>query len=86
MAWLKEEWNRPSRTDRYLMQIACEVARVLSKNKRAIRPEHFWQNLLKGQEKAAKASLAREATEEQRLKRTKKSWFSRLGIGKKDGR
>ena len=28
--WLGEEWNRPSRTDVYLMQIALEVRRVLS--------------------------------------------------------
>lgn len=31
MAWRQLEWNRPSRTDHYLMQIALEVRRVLAK-------------------------------------------------------
>lgn len=31
--WLEEQWNEPSRTDHYLMQIACEVANVLRKKR-----------------------------------------------------
>lgn len=29
-AWLDEQWGRPSRSDVYAMQTACEVRRVLS--------------------------------------------------------
>lgn len=29
LAWLDEQWNRPDRTDHYLMQVAAEVRRVL---------------------------------------------------------
>lgn len=42
--WLthfEEEWQRPSRTDWYLMQIAREVACVLSKNPNKIETKTF---------------------------------------------
>ncbi len=35
--WLDEEWDKPSRSDNYLMQIAMEVERVLSKNPNKIQ-------------------------------------------------
>ena len=40
-AWFSDEMNRPSRSDYYLMQIACEVARVLAKDPRKIQQKHF---------------------------------------------
>jgi hypothetical protein len=39
--WLLEDWNRPDKTDHYLMEVACEVRRVLSGNPRNIRLDHF---------------------------------------------
>lgn len=41
MLYLEEEYNRPSRTDYYLMQIAVEVRRVLSKKPALIKLKHF---------------------------------------------
>lgn len=41
LAWLDEQWNQPSRNDQYLMQIAMEVRRVLSKKPNAIELDHF---------------------------------------------
>jgi len=41
IAWLDKEWNHPSRTDNYLMQIAMEVVRQWSKNKSAYNLSHF---------------------------------------------
>lgn len=41
LAWLQQQWNRPTRSDSYLMQIACEVRRVLSKDPRKIHLSHF---------------------------------------------
>ncbi|MHC4687246.1 MAG: hypothetical protein ACYTEW_23490, partial [Planctomycetota bacterium] len=38
---MDEQWNRPSRSDQYLMQIAQEVRRVLSKDPEAIKLDHF---------------------------------------------
>jgi hypothetical protein len=40
-AWLREEWNTPTRSDYYLMEIACEVRRVLSSKPGNIKVEHF---------------------------------------------
>lgn len=40
-AWLDRQWNRPSRSDYYEMQTACQVARVLAKNPGNIKIEHF---------------------------------------------
>ena len=30
LAWLDRQWNRPSRSDNYLMQVAAEIRRVLN--------------------------------------------------------
>lgn len=40
-AWFQKQWNRPSRSDFYEMQTACQVARVLAKNPANIKIEHF---------------------------------------------
>lgn len=48
--WLIDEWNRPTRSDHYLMMIGQEVRRVLAKKKRSIKLEHFrlnWPNPFK---------------------------------------
>jgi hypothetical protein len=36
-AWLEMQWNKPTKTDHYLMQIAVEVRRVLAKDPRKIK-------------------------------------------------
>ena len=41
LLWEEEEWNQPSRSDHYLMQIACEVRRVLSGKPNLIQPHIF---------------------------------------------
>lgn len=41
MRWLRKRWERPSLSDHYQMQTACEVRRVLARNRRAIKLEHF---------------------------------------------
>lgn len=40
-AWLAEQWNQPSRTDNYLMQIACEVLRTRLKEPGKAEIKHF---------------------------------------------
>jgi hypothetical protein len=42
MEYLDEQWNEPKLSDFYLMQIACEVRRVLAKNREAIQLKHFF--------------------------------------------
>lgn len=41
MEYLDEQWNEPKLSDFYLMQIACEVRRVLAKDRNAIQLKHF---------------------------------------------
>jgi hypothetical protein len=40
MSWMEEQWDMPTRTDYYLMQIDNSVKRVLSKRPSAIKLEH----------------------------------------------
>lgn len=39
--WLDHQWNKPDRTDHYLMQIAREVRRVLSTKPNDIQSSDF---------------------------------------------
>lgn len=56
--WLGEQWNLPSRTDNYLMQIACEVRRVLSRRPRSIKMKDFKLEFGDSKGKAKQQSLA----------------------------
>ena len=40
-AWLDSQWNRPSRTDNYVMQVAAEIRRGHVKRPRSVKHEHF---------------------------------------------
>jgi hypothetical protein len=72
--WRGQEWNRPSRTDSYLMQIACEVRRVLSKNPNGVKIKHFELKFGTG-EKPQDGGL----TKEQATEASKSLWLSRMG-------
>lgn len=41
MEWLNNQWNEPDKKDYYLMQIAQEVRRVLSKSPSKIKLKDF---------------------------------------------
>jgi len=73
-SWLDAEWEKPSRSDNYLMQIAMEVARVLSKKPKLFRLEQFkltWQK-----EKPKQSKL----TKKEAAKISKARWFGMTGI------
>ena len=72
--WLSNEYNIPSRTDHYLMSVACEVRRVLSKNPNNIKPEHF---ILEFKQKEAESR--EPETVEQASAMAKAVWMARLG-------
>lgn len=87
LAWLDQQWERPDRTDYYLMQIAAEVRKVLAKNRKQIEIEHFgipstfWDRLFKRkpatppeQQKVSKAQAAI----------SKATWFAFLGVKQQD--
>jgi len=41
MAYFEDEWNNPIRSDYYLMQVACQAARVMNTKASQITPEMF---------------------------------------------
>ena len=48
LAYLEDQWNEPTLTDFYLMEIAAEVRRVLSKKPNDIRIGQFLLKFGKG--------------------------------------
>lgn len=74
-AWLQEQWNNPSRTDYYLIQIAREVRAVLSKNPNQIKFEHL---RIKFKEKAE----GRKPSVQKAAQWAKARWFGLTGKGK----
>lgn len=74
-AWLNNQWNEPSRTDYYLMQIAAWVAGKAQVNVASFRlPFTF---------KKQEAKLVKLESAEKTVERSKSRWFGFLGIGKK---
>jgi len=71
MAWLDSQWNEPSRTDYYLMQVAREVKRVLSSKPASVKLLDF--KLPFGEE--AKPT---KPTDKQ-IEAHKATWIGRLG-------
>lgn len=72
--WLDQEWSHPSRSDHYAMQVACQVARVLSKNPGNIKIQDFHLPFgdygKERQKKQTDAEIAKEA---------KASWAAIIG-------
>ena len=77
MVWLKEERQTPKLTDYYLMQLAAEVRRVLSKKPNSIKMEHF----------ELKSSTEKESLEQNKLAAdmAKTRWLTSVGVGRKNG-
>ncbi len=80
MEWLRQQWNNPSRSDNYLMQIAVEVKRVLSKTPNKIKHDQFEIPFTFKKRKAVSKLVAKEQTVEQATQRSKSRWFGWLGM------
>lgn len=76
IAWLDQQWNKPDRSDHYMMQVAAEVRRVLSKKPQSIKLGHF---LLKFE-----FVPPRPTTSKQALAASKAKWFAAVGMVVKD--
>lgn len=74
LAWMALQWDSPDRSDYYLMQVACEVRRVLSRDPRAISISDF-----KLQFREAGPAVRRDS---------KAAWFAGVGLAREatDGR
>lgn len=79
LVWLRRQWDRPDRHDWYLMQLACEVRRVLSKKPASIKVQDF--KLRFGTEKTKSKPRTRE--EAAALSKAKWLGFVEIAGGKK---
>jgi hypothetical protein len=75
MEWLDRQWNEPSRTDFYLMQIAHDVERANVGNGKV--SDKRIKLIKKAEEKEVKPKNRKEAGELARAR------WSTLGVGKK---
>lgn len=80
MSYLEEQWNKPSRSDHYLMMVAYYIANVLAKKPKPFNPiKWFIEFTFSGKDKAKPTMSKEEAT-----KHSKARWFSTVfGQGKK---
>jgi len=80
MVWLEQDQDRTTPDQYYLMQIAQEVRRVLSRNKKSIKLRDF---RIRFTRKKTKPKTQRDKDEATKLSRAR--WFSFLGMkGSKD--
>lgn len=83
MQWLEIDRNRVTPDQYYLMQIAQEVRRVLSKNKSKILLKHFRIKFGRKKDKENRQPTREELNEATRKSRA--GWFARVGLkGSKD--
>lgn len=71
LAWVMEQNTQPDKKDHYLMQIAAEVRRVLSRNPRRVKLSDFVLTFV--QEKP-------KLTKEQATAISKNRWLGWLGV------
>lgn len=73
LEWLSQEWNKPSRTDQYLIQVATEVRRSCAKKPRTVKFEHL---KLKFVTKEGKKAVDSKVADEM----AKQVWYQRAGV------
>lgn len=78
-AWFDAEWDRPNRTDNYLMSIACEVRRSQSKRPARHKLEHMRLKFRRKHEQTGPPSQAQ-------IDAAKAVWMARVGrVGPRPG-
>jgi hypothetical protein len=81
MHWLNEEWDNPSRTDLYLMQVACEVRRVLARHPNKVTMSDFkLKFVVPGNAPASKSGEEQADAAELATRRSQAKWFGALGL------
>ncbi len=83
MSWLELEWNRPDRTDHYLMQIAVEIRRVLSKNPSSHKLEHLLIKFIRKLDNKANQKSNQGMTKDQISGIALATWLGRMTMAPK---
>ncbi len=81
LAYLDEEWNRPSRMDHYLMVIVYTIANLFNKKAKQFRSKDY--TLTFGGTRSKKKKPMTEAEQKAAVRQSKSRWFGMLGIGRK---
>jgi len=90
LAWLNNQWNEPTRTDHYLMQIAQEVRKTRFRKIESIKRillEHFripFKFAKKGED-PAEAKTKKVEPKSGELPAVNQMWIATVGGLKKDG-
>jgi ADP-glucose pyrophosphorylase len=75
LAWLEMQWDRPSRTDWYLMQVAAEVRRGLVKKPNSVKTGDLKIKFVLSSKHSAPA-----LTPEQQMMHSKHCWMGAVGL------
>jgi hypothetical protein len=73
--WIERQWNKPSRTDYYLMRVAQRVQQQWSKKCVTIEDQKL----------QIKITKVRELTKEEKIARSKAIWIGGIAGGTLDG-
>ena len=71
LAWIEENYNDPSRTDHYLMQLILAVKQILAKNPDSVKV---------GPLKFGTKKLKKPKTPEERMMDSKRARYGALGL------
>jgi hypothetical protein len=77
LAWLEMQWDRPSRTDWYLMQVAAEVRKGLVKRPNAVKTEHLKIKFVLDRKRSARGSAL---TPQEQMALSKHRWLGAVGL------
>lgn len=75
LAWLEMQWDRPNRTDWYLMQIAAEVRRGLVKKPNSVKTENMRIRFVLSSKRSTPA-----LTPGQQMLASKQCWLGAVGL------
>lgn len=79
--WLSDQFEKPSRTDFYLMQVAAEVRKLFNKNPASVDINNMKLKWKEQNEEGKDVGVDKPVNEEQRKKRIemiKQVWLSRM--------
>jgi ADP-glucose pyrophosphorylase len=75
LAWLEMQWERPNRTDWYLMQIAAEVRKGLVKKPNSVKTENLKIKFVLDRKRSAPPPTAQE-----QMMTSKQCWLGAAGL------
>jgi len=76
--WLRDQWNQPSLTDHYLMNLMAEVRRIFAKNPRQVKAEDFKLKFIFEAIEPVDAKLSPEERKKKAAAMSKARWLGMM--------